>query len=48
MKDAEAFNEAVSLLVDADWLRDAGKRDGGGPGRRTSDFVVNPAVHGGA
>ena len=47
LKDANPFNEAVSLLVEADWLRDAGKRDGHTPGRRTSDFIVNPAVHGG-
>jgi len=46
LKDANPFNEAVALLVDADWLRDAGKRDGESRGRRTSDFVVNPAVHG--
>jgi len=47
LKEANFFNEAVALLADADWLRDAGKRDGETPGRRTSDYVVNPAVHGG-
>ena len=47
LKEANSFNEAVTLLADADWLRDAGKRDGETPGRRTSDYVVNPAIHGG-
>jgi len=47
LKEAEPFNDAVGLLLDADWLRDAGHRDGDTPGRRSSDFTVNPLVHGG-
>ncbi len=48
LRDADPFNEAIALLADADWLRDAGQREGGTPGRRSSDFVVNPLVYGGA
>jgi len=47
LRDAKPFSEAVAQLVDADWLRDAGQREGETAGRRKSDFIVNPAVHGG-
>jgi putative DNA primase/helicase len=47
LKDAEPFNEALALLADADWVRGDGQREGDTPGRRTSDFIVNPAVYGG-
>lgn len=47
LKEADPFNDAVALLGDADWLKDAGHRDGDSPGRRSSDFTVNPLVHGG-
>lgn len=47
MKDAEPFNEALVLLVDADCLRSAGRREGDSPGRHSSDFDVNPAIFGG-
>lgn len=47
LKEADPFNDAIALLADADWLRDVGHREGVSPGRRSSDFVVNPVVHGG-
>jgi hypothetical protein len=47
MKEAEPFNAAVSFLIEADWLRDDGHRAADNAGRRSSDFLVNPGVHGG-
>jgi putative DNA primase/helicase len=47
MREAEPLNEALAFLVEADWLQPIGDRAGGNPGRRTSDYAVNPAVHGG-
>ena len=47
MRDSASLNEALALLCDADWLRDAGERRGESQGRRSSDFIVNPAVYGG-
>lgn len=44
LKDSKAVAEAVAALVDADWLRDAGARAGDTAGRRSGDYVVNPAV----
>ncbi len=46
LKDAAPFNEALSLLIEADWLRESGRRDGDSPGRLSSDYIVNPGVHG--
>lgn len=48
MREAEPLNEALSYLVDADWLKPIGARAGETPGRQSSDYAVNPAVHGGA
>jgi hypothetical protein len=48
MKDAAPVNEAIELLVEADWLRGAGQRQGDTPGRRSADYIVNPAVFGGS
>jgi putative DNA primase/helicase len=47
LKEANAVNEALALLAEADWLRACPQREGATPGRQTSDFMVNPAVHGG-
>jgi hypothetical protein len=44
LKDAAALKAAIEHLTDCDWLREAGQREGGGHGRRSSDYVVNPAV----
>lgn len=46
-KDVEQQSAALSLLVDAHWLRAAPSRDGDKPGRQASDYVVNPAVFNG-
>lgn len=48
LRDADAVSDAIKLLIDADWLRDSGSRQGDTHGRRSSDFDINPAVHGGA
>lgn len=48
MREAEPLNEALSFLVEADWLKLSASRAGDSPGRHSSDFAVNPAVHGGA
>ena len=42
--EVPALNEAIALLVDADWLRPAPSREGGSPGRQSSNFDVNPAA----
>jgi hypothetical protein len=47
MREAEPLNDAISFLVDADWLKPMGSRAGEMPGRRSSDFAVSPAIHGG-
>ncbi len=44
--EVSAMNEAIALLVDAEWLRPAPSREGGSPGRQSSNFDVNPAVLG--
>jgi putative DNA primase/helicase len=48
MREAEPLNDALSFLVEADWLKRIGSRVGETPGRQSSDFAVNPAVHGAA
>lgn len=45
LKQAGPVDEAVSALVEADWLRPAPVRAGGTAGRASKDFLVNPAVH---
>ena len=47
LKEAAAVNAAIGLLVEADWLRECGQRHGDTPGRKSSDYLVNPAVFGG-
>jgi len=42
--EPSAMNEALALLVDADWLKPAPSREGGTTGRQSSDYLVNPAV----
>jgi putative DNA primase/helicase len=48
MREAEPLNEALAYLAEADWLKPIGTRAGASRGRSSSDFAVNPAVHGGA
>jgi putative DNA primase/helicase len=48
MREAEPLNEALAYLVDADWLKPIGSRAGPMPGRQSSDFAVNPGLHGGS
>lgn len=47
LREAEPTNEAIAMLVEGDWLKPSGSRAGDTPGRRSSDYLVNPAVHGG-
>ena len=48
LRDAEPFKEALDALVEAEWLRPAPTRHGATVGRRTSDYLVNPAIYGAA
>ncbi len=47
MRQADPLNDALAFLVEADWLKSVGSRAGDSSGRQSSDFAVNPAVHGG-
>ena len=44
LREADAVNQALEALVDADWLRSDGTRKGDTPGRARADYTVNPAV----
>lgn len=44
-KKAIPLNEALDLLVEANWIRSSGVRDGTSPGRGTSDYIVNPLIN---
>lgn len=46
--DAGRMEAAIEALEEAGWLRAAPSRAGGAPGRAKKDYLVNPAVHGGA
>ncbi|MES3084961.1 DUF3987 domain-containing protein [Sphingomonas faeni] len=46
--DAASMDAAAELLIDINWLRAAPSRAGSTPGRAKKDYLVNPAVHGGA
>lgn len=48
LKTKEDVEAAVEALSDAGWLREAPSRRGDAPGRQRKDYLVNPAVHGGA
>jgi hypothetical protein len=45
LKKGEALDDAISNLIDADWLRPAPTRAGETPGRARRDYEVNPLVH---
>jgi putative DNA primase/helicase len=47
MTEAAPLNAAIEFLAEADWLKPIGQRHADNPGRKSSDFAVNPAVHGG-
>jgi putative DNA primase/helicase len=44
LRDADPVNEALSYLVDADWLRPDPSRRGETKGRSRSDFIINPVL----
>jgi hypothetical protein len=44
-KDPKALDEALEVLVDANWLRPCGSRQGDTRGRLSKDFNVNPAIY---
>lgn len=44
MKLAQDVDDAIELLVEADWLRPAPSRSGDTPGRARKDFEVNPVA----
>jgi putative DNA primase/helicase len=44
LRDAESMRLAIEALVEADWLRPDGQRQGQTPGRHSADYVVNPAA----
>lgn len=44
LRDAEPMRLAIEALVEADWFKPDGQRQGASEGRRTSDYLVNPAV----
>ncbi|RIV83369.1 DUF3987 domain-containing protein [Aurantiacibacter zhengii] len=48
LRSGDAMNAAIECLVDAGWLLADLARDGEAPGRQRLDYLVNPAVHGGA
>lgn len=47
MRSAQPMDEAVSYLCDAGWLVEGGSREGESAGRKSGDYLVNPAVFGG-
>ncbi|MEO6151671.1 MAG: DUF3987 domain-containing protein [Croceibacterium sp.] len=46
LRDVQAMDAAVELLVDAGWLLASPSREGGHVGRERQDYLVNPAVLG--
>jgi hypothetical protein len=48
LKVAADVDAATEALVEAGWLRAVNDRAGDTPGRAAKNFLVNPAVHGGA
>ncbi|WP_232474043.1 DUF3987 domain-containing protein [Sphingomonas sp. MA1305] len=48
LKVAADVDAAAEALAEAGWLRPAPTRLGDRPGQATKDYLVNPAVHGGA
>ena len=46
LREGDALDAAVEQLVDAGWLIAKETREGDNPGRKRSDYAVNPAVLG--
>lgn len=46
LKEARAVREAVSVLVDGNWLQEAPTRVGNTPGQQKADYKVNPKLWG--
>jgi hypothetical protein len=44
MREAQALNDALAILCDADWLHEAGTRNAENAGRKTADYIVNPKL----
>jgi putative DNA primase/helicase len=44
LREASTIDPALKALVEANWLRPDPKRHGGGVGRMTADYTVNPAA----
>jgi hypothetical protein len=44
MRDGAALSDALAVLCDADWLHEAGTRQGDTVGRKSADYLVNPKV----
>lgn len=47
MRTAQPLDDAVTYLCDAGWLVEVGGREGDYTGRKSADYLVNPAVFGG-
>ena len=43
-KDSRKVNDALDVLVEAEWLKPTTFREGGMPGRLKEDFSVNPKI----
>jgi putative DNA primase/helicase len=48
MRCAGPLDEAIAYLSDSGWLLEEGSRDGPTNGRKSGDYLVNPAIYGGA
>ncbi|MEJ7926369.1 DUF3987 domain-containing protein [Sphingobium sp. AN641] len=48
MRAAGPMDEAILYLCDAGWLIDIGSRESGSGGRKSGDYLVNPAIYGGS
>lgn len=46
--NATELDASLQVLIEAGWVRDVGERAGGGTGRKSKDFTVNPQLHGAA
>lgn len=46
MRTAQPMDEAIQYLCDAGWLAESGMREGEIAGRKSGDYIVNPAVFG--
>ena len=47
LTEAAPLNAAIQFLMEANWLYPIGSRAGDSSGRKSADYIVNPAAHGG-